>query len=132
MCVGDAKMVRPPDDPRTAGERVTRRVIAVVALGFALRLLIAPWTASVIDDAVWYRAAANGMHGVGIYDRLQFSYPPVWGYLLQGVGWVMLHLGFHPGSLATTDQRLVPAIVATNAFSTTVTTPSLPSPTSSS
>ena len=103
--------------------RVTRRAITVVLIGVVVRLLIAPWTGSVIDDAVWYRAAANGMHGVGIYERLQFSYPPVWGYLLQGVGWVMLHTGLHPGSLATSDQRLVPAIVATNAFSTTVTTP---------
>jgi len=102
---------------------VTRRVIVVVVLGFALRLVVAPWTAAVVDDAVWYRAAANGMHGVGIYERLQFSYPPVWGYLLQGIGWLMLHAGFDPGSLATNDQRLVPAIVATNAFSTTVTTP---------
>ena len=77
--------------------------------------------------------AANGMHGVGIYDRLQFSYPPVWGYLLQGVGWVMLHLGFHPGSLATTDQRLVPAIVATNAVQHDGHDTALwPSPTSSS
>ena len=62
------------------------------------------------------------MHGVGIYARLQFSYPPVWGYLLQGVGWVLLHVGLHPTNLATADPRLHPATVATNAFSTTVTT----------
>ena len=103
--------------------RVTRRVSVVVVLGFAIRLLLAPWTASVIDDAVWYRAAANGMHGVGIYARLQFSYPPVWGYLLQSIGWVLAHAGLHPTNLATNDQRLLPAILATNAFSTTVTTP---------
>ncbi|MDQ1510144.1 MAG: hypothetical protein QOG50_1988 [Actinomycetota bacterium] len=103
--------------------RVTRRVSTVVVLGFAIRLLLAPWTGSVIDDSVWYRAAANGMHGVGIYERLQFSYPPVWGYLLQGVGWVMVHAGLHPTNLAKSDSRLLPAILATNAFSTTVTTP---------
>src|SRR4051812_46962845 len=82
------------NDPRDSRQtRVTRRVSTVLVLGFVVRLLVAPWTASVIDDAVWYRAAANGMHGVGIYARLQFSYPPVWGYLVQGVGWVLLHVG---------------------------------------
>ncbi|MDQ1476236.1 MAG: hypothetical protein QOE62_1465, partial [Actinomycetota bacterium] len=102
---------------------MTRRVSTVLVVGLVVRLLVAPWTGSVIDDSVWYRAAANGMHGVGIYQRLQFSYPPVWGYLLQAIGWFLAHVGLHPTNLATNDQRLVPAIVATNAFSTTVTTP---------
>jgi hypothetical protein len=117
-------MVKLHNDPRDSRQtRVTRRVSTVLMLGFVVRLLVAPWTASVIDDAVWYRAAANGMHGVGIYARLQFSYPPVWGYLVQGVGWLLLHVGLHPTNLAQADPRLHPATVATNAFSTTVTTP---------
>ncbi|MDQ1448726.1 MAG: hypothetical protein QOC79_1697, partial [Actinomycetota bacterium] len=47
----------------------------------------------------------------------------VWGYLLQGLGWVLLHLGLHPADLATADRRLIPATLATNSFSTTVPTP---------
>jgi hypothetical protein len=102
---------------------VFRRVNKLVVLGFVVRLLVAPWTAVVYDDAVWYRAAAGGMHHLGIYARLQFSYPPVWGYLLQGLGWILLHAGLHPTNLATTDRRLLPAVLATHAYSTTVTTP---------
>jgi hypothetical protein len=72
-----------------------------------VRLLVAPWTGSVIDDSVWYRAAANGMHGVGVYQRLQFSYPPVWGYLLQAIGWLLAHVGLHPTNLGPRRASLI-------------------------
>jgi hypothetical protein len=72
-----------------------------------VRLLVAPWTGSVIDDSVWYRAAANGMHGVGIYQRLQFSYPPVWGYLLQAIAWLLAHVGLHPTNLGPRRASLI-------------------------
>ena len=107
----------------SVGRRTNRGIWVVLLVGLVVRLVIAPWTSHAADDSVWYQATAAGMHRIGLYARLEFAYPPVWGYLLQGIGRALSHIGFGPGRIATADPKLFPAVLATRSFSTTVTSP---------
>lgn len=85
----------------------------LVATGLAIRLLLAPFTSTPPDVAVWYREAAHGLLGVPTYVRAGFSYPPVWAFPLQAIGavsrWVALapqDLGTHNTTLAVLDAQL--------------------------
>ncbi len=102
--------------------RALRSLAWPLVLGVAARLALMPFTSWVKDDAVWWQAAVGGLQHLGLYQRAGFSYPPLWGDLLQGLGWVLQHLGLAPSNLGTADLRLEPATTA-DQFSTIVTTP---------
>ncbi len=100
-------------------------VRVTLLVGILLRYAIAPYTSWGPDDFVWFHSAATSAHHVGLYDRPGFSYPPVFGYLLAGVGQVLTWLHVPISSWGATDLRLVPAVTASGDMSTFVTSPAL-------
>lgn len=99
------------------------RVLAVPLLvGLAVRLLLFPLTSWAKDDSIWWLASVSGVQHLGLYQRLGFSYPPLWGDLLAGLGWALQHAGLHASALGHTNLALEP-LSGANDFSTIVTTP---------
>lgn len=74
-------------------------------VGAAIRLLIAPFTSTNIDMAVWATSVRHAIAGVPLYSKPGFSYPPVWGYLLHAGGLVARLVGAQPQSVATSPVR---------------------------
>lgn len=91
-------------------------------VGVLLRLFLAPFTSWVHDDSSWWWATTGGIQHILLYRRLGFPYPPVWGYLLQSVGWVLRELGATPTALGTTNLRVEPIDVS-DQFSLIITAP---------
>ncbi len=101
----------------------TWRVLALpLVLGVACRLILIPLTSWSKDDSIWWLASANGMQHLALYQRIGFSYPPVWGDLLQGVGWFLQHLGFSTTDIGHSNLQLE-GLAGSNAFSVIVTSP---------
>jgi len=100
-----------------------RPVLPALAAGLFLRYALAPFTSWPHDDVVWYQAAAAGQHHLGLYDRSQFPYPPVWGLLLQALGQAVSHVGVTGGVLATSDVHFAALDQATHAYSGVITGP---------
>ncbi len=101
----------------------TWRVLALpIVLGVACRLILIPLTSWSKDDSIWWLATANGMQHLALYQRIGFSYPPLWGDLLQGGGWLLQHLGFSTTDLGRSNLQLE-GLAGSNAFSVIVTTP---------
>lgn len=91
-----------------------------MVIGIVCRLALIPLTSWAKDDSIWMVASANGLQHLNLYQRIGFSYPPVWGYVLEGLGWSLQHLGLGPGVLGTRNLGLQP-LTSTNEFSTMVT-----------
>ncbi len=115
-----------PGEPHAGLRAGAQRAVAVVALPLALglgaRLALLPFTSWAKDDSIWLLATQNGLQHLGLYQRIGFSYPPYWGYLLQGLGWLLGHLGVTASALGTQDLRFQP-LTSVNEFATMVTTP---------
>ena len=86
--------------PKTTRHERVRGIGSIMAVGWAVRLLLAPFT-SEQDDTVYYRASVAAAHHLGLYARPGFSYPPVWGHILQFLGLLLPRLGLPASSFAT-------------------------------
>ena len=92
-------------------------------IGLVIRLVLAPVAAWNYDDAVWFHTALSGYYGVPLYQRPGFSYPPVWGYLLQIFGTVVHFMGFGPSFFGQIDDGFASAVSVTSDFTDVVTAP---------
>ncbi len=106
--------------------RRRKRVTAiwdVAAIGLLMRFVVAPYTSVSNDVGVWYQTSLAGVHGLTLYQRPGFSYPPLWGYLLEGLGQVFRIIGAGPSSLGTLDARYASLSTVSGDFSPYVTSP---------
>ncbi len=92
-------------------------------VGLVVRLILAPYTAVSYDVAVWFHTALSGYYGVPLYARPGFSYPPVWGYLLQVLGTAIHVTGFGPNFIGVINPSFIPASDITGDFTDVVTSP---------
>jgi Glycosyltransferase family 87 len=92
-------------------------------IGLVVRVVLAPFAAWNYDDAVWFHTALSGYYGVPLYQRPGFSYPPVWGYLLQILGTVIHIMGFGPSFFGQIDRNFASAVSVTSDFTEVVTAP---------
>jgi len=96
----------------------------LAGIGLLVRLVLAPFTSFPNDDAPWLTMVVNGMQHLPVYARPGYSYPPVWGWLLELLGEVLRLLGVTTRSLSTHDLRLNQANQITGgALSLSVTSP---------
>jgi hypothetical protein len=58
-------------------------VLAWLAAAFLLRVAVAVYTSWPYDVLPWYRTGLNALEGLGLYDRADFPYPPLFGHVLQ-------------------------------------------------
>jgi len=65
----------------------------------------------------------SGYYGVPLYQRPGFSYPPVWGYLLQIFGTAIHFAGLGPNFVGVIDPGFVSAADVTGDFTDVVTSP---------
>jgi hypothetical protein len=65
----------------------------------------------------------SGYYGVHLYDRPGFSYPPIWGYLLQVLGSLVRLAGFSPNFFGLQNPDFAPVSAVTGDFSEIVTSP---------
>jgi len=114
---------RPTVAALTAGATRLQLPVVPLAGGLAIRLVLAPFTAWNFDDAVWFHTALSGYYGVPLYQRPGFSYPPVWGYLLQILGTAIHVAGLRPSFFGLVDRNFAPALTVTNDFTDVVTAP---------
>jgi hypothetical protein len=96
---------------------------SVIVIGLLVRLVLAPYTAWNNDVAVWFHTSLSGYYGVHLYDRPGFSYPPIWGYLLQVQGSLVRLAGFGPSFFGVQNPDFAPASAATADFTEFVTSP---------
>lgn len=95
----------------------------VLAIGLLARLVLAPYTSWNLDVAVWFHTSLAGFHGLQLYDRPGFSYPPVWGYFLQILGSLIRLAGFGPNFFGVENPAFSSASSATADFTNFVTSP---------
>jgi Glycosyltransferase family 87 len=106
-------------------EETIRRQLPVVPLiiGLIVRLVLAPFTAWNYDVAVWFHTALSGYYAVPLYERPGFSYPPVWGYILQMLGTALHITGSGPSFFGVIDNHYAAAVSVTSDFTDVVTAP---------
>ncbi len=97
-------------------------IFYLVVLGILLRYALGLYTSDSYDVEVWYRTGMSILHGTGIYERMYFAYPPVWGYIL-GFFVKIGGLFFDPQSFATEVPELQGLSLMTGMVSTTITSP---------
>lgn len=90
--------------------------------GLAIRLILAPYTSVTSDVAPWAQTVSSAMAGLGPYRRRGFSYPPVWGYLLSGLGRVFALAGGSVTSLSSEHPASV-LVAASDISVASVTSP---------
>lgn len=119
-------------DPATSrgmagrGAGAGRAILIMAVAGIAVRLVLAPLTSYPNDDLPWYWMAVSGMQHLPVYARPGFSYPPVWGWILEFVGMALRAFGATPASLGIHDAALNGANTATGgALATIITSPLL-------
>jgi hypothetical protein len=95
----------------------------VLAIGLLARFVLAPYTSWNFDVAVWFHTSLAAYHGLHLYDRPGFSYPPAWGYFLQILGSLVRLLGFGPNFFGTENPEFSSASSATADFTDFVTAP---------
>ncbi len=92
-------------------------------VGLVARLILAPFTAWNYDVAVWFHTALSGYYSVPLYQRPGFSYPPVWGYILQILGAAVHITGFAPSFFGVIEHQYASTVSATGDFTDVVTAP---------
>jgi Glycosyltransferase family 87 len=95
----------------------------VLVIGLLARLVLAPYTSWNNDVAVWFQTSLSGYHGLHLYDRPGFSYPPLWGYLLQILGSLVRLAGFGPNFFGVENSSFASASSVTADFTEFVTSP---------
>src|SRR6266480_4833448 len=94
-----------------------------LAIGLLLRLVLAPYTAWNNDVAVWFHTSLSGYYGLHLYERPGFSYPPVWGYMLQIIGSAVRSLGLGSNFFGIYNPVFSSANSTTFDFTEVVTSP---------
>jgi hypothetical protein len=97
--------------------------VGLIVIGILIRLTLAPYTSWSSDVAVWFHTSMSGFYGLHLYDRPGFSYPPVWGYMLQILGWIVHVAGGRPTFFSVVNPDLSNASSTTADFSSIVTSP---------
>ena len=110
--VGVARRVTSGAAPTGSGH-AGEAIFIMAAVGVAIRLVLAPFTSYTNDDLPWYWMGVSGIQHLSVYARPGFSYPPVWGWLLELVGRVLGSLGATPSALGVHDLALNGANMAT-------------------
>jgi hypothetical protein len=98
------------------------RLWGLIAIGVVVRLILAPYTSWERDTGVWLGVSAQGAHGLSLYARPGFSYPPGWGNILQAIGVILPHLGIPASSFARRSAVMSP-LAGLNHFYLYVTSP---------
>jgi hypothetical protein len=88
-----------------------------------LRVVIAPFTSVSFDVVQWVVVVRHAMVGTGMYVQPGFSYPPVWGYLLEVDGVAARALQISPGSVGVTTTAWTNLGLQTGRFGAIVTQP---------
>jgi hypothetical protein len=120
---GIAQQTFPAVDALRAGATRLQLPFGPLIAGIVVRLVLAPFTAWNFDVAVWFHTALSGYYGVPLYQRPGFSYPPVWGYLLQIFGTALHITGFGPSFFGVIDNNYASAVSTTSDFTNVVTAP---------
>ncbi|OQA04690.1 MAG: GPI transamidase subunit PIG-U [bacterium ADurb.Bin400] len=68
---------------------MTKRVWTILILGLLLRLLIAPYTSWPREAFAWFSVTNDLLNGYRLYEFGNFSYPPLWAFVLLLVGKVV-------------------------------------------
>jgi hypothetical protein len=91
--------------------------------GAVVRLALIPFTSDTFDDFYWYQVSARAAHGLHLYALPGFSYPPLWGAFLVGIGRLaaILHIG--PTSLATSNSTFSQLSFRITDFAVPIVTP---------
>jgi len=110
-------------DALRAGATRLQLPFGPLIVGLAVRFVLAPFTAVSYDVAVWFHTALSGYYGLPLYARPGFSYPPVWGYLLQIIGTAIHLLGFGPDVIGVINPGFTSASDVTGDFTDVVTAP---------
>ncbi len=122
----DAASTESPAVPTTSAVGCTRPSRApwgILGIGLLLRLVLAPYTAWNNDVAVWFHTSLSGYYGLHLYERPGFSYPPVWGYMLQIIGSAVRSLGLGSNFFGVYNPVFSSANSATFDFTEVVTSP---------
>lgn len=95
----------------------------VAILGIFFRYAIGLYSTWSADEEFWYRTSLSTLYGTGLYERMYFAYPPVWGFILS----IFVKLGalfFDPANF----MRIIPALgsleLKTGMISRMITSPS--------
>lgn len=75
---------------------LSRTVILVLAIGLAIRLLLAPLLTYPFDIEHWAVVIQNINSGNGLYNLSGYFYTPVWGYILGFESFVINAFGGIP------------------------------------
>jgi hypothetical protein len=89
-------------------------------VGMLLRYSLGLFTSHSADVEVWYRTGLSILYGTGVYERMYFAYPPIWGYIL-GSSIKIGGLVFDPRAFAIDVPELKSISLMTGMISTTVT-----------
>ena len=109
-----------PHDERWPGLRACAWMLGV---GLLVRYVLAPYTSYPHDVEPWQGVAVASMHHLDLYQRPGFSYPPLWGFLLRGVGSTLSALGVHPSALGHDDAVYSTLGVQTQSYASIITSP---------
>lgn len=61
-------------------------LIVMAVIGLAIRFILAPFLTYLYDTASWALVVENIWAGYRLYGATGYFYPPVWGYILWGIG----------------------------------------------
>ncbi|MBI0584502.1 MAG: hypothetical protein ISF22_09795 [Methanomassiliicoccus sp.] len=99
-----------------------RRLLWVVAVGFAVRLAVAPWTSWTYDTYPFYQGIVDTLAGIGPYGHMAYSYPPAFAFITAPFAW-LLSLFLDPSHWAVFQPSLVDVGQVTKMISPVVTHP---------
>ncbi len=97
---------------------------SIVAVG-VIGLVVAPFTSVAVDVDTWMQVVRNAMEGHTLYWQPGFSYPPLWGYFLEGLGGLLREAGISVGALTHTSVGWQVLAGQSSLFSASVSTPSV-------
>jgi hypothetical protein len=97
-------------------------ILSLLAIGLAIRLLLAPFTSWTQDVYPFYRVAVDTLGGLNPYATSFYTYPPLLAYLLFPLN-LLLGLLAGPASFATLVPTIAFAAETTEMIIPTVTSP---------
>lgn len=85
----------------------SQRVLVIILIGLAVRLLVAPWTSWTQDVYPYYVVGTNTLDALSVYDHAVFTYPPLFAAMCSLVGSV-LSVFQDPSAWGAVDYSMVP------------------------
>jgi len=97
-------------------------LFSLAILGLVIRYSLGLYTSWSNDVEIWYWIGMSILHGTGLYERMGFFYPPVWGYIL---GFFIKVAAFFidPKDFAVEVPALRELSLITGMINTTITSP---------